>query len=138
MWSRIRRKKKQFLFTQCILYLVCSLQSSKLCQFVSFVQSHVGPFYSQSRPHVTDICRISIESPNSSLSSQNCYVGFWIFNGGFQSYRIAFCDCKISPKSSIAIQWRIFENFPYLNRDQKICGNHDHSIHKYHDEINIV
>ena len=57
---------------------------------------------------------------NSRLSSQNCNVGFSIVDGSFQSYGIAFCDRKISPKSFIASS---IANFPNLNGDSKISGN---------------
>ena len=114
-------------------------KSNKLCCLVSSVQSHVRPFYSQSRLHVTDCWKISVESPNSRLSSHNCNVGFSIVDGGFQSYGIAFCDRKISPKSFIASS---SANFPNLNGDSKICGKRVHSIHKLYrsnrDEINAA
>ena len=84
---------------------------------------------------MTDCWKISVESPNSRLSSQNCNVGNSIVDGGFQSYGIAFCDRKISPKSFVA-------NFPNLNGDSKICGKRVHSIHKLYrsnrDEINVA
>ena len=87
---------------------------------------------------MTDCWKISVESPNSRVSSQNCNVGFSIVDGGFQSYGIAFCDCEISPKSFIASS---IANFPNLKGDSKICRKCVHSIHKYRsnrDEINVV